>query len=112
MSQREIALKTVNHGMNTGVIISTAEITLYIIRSENTICNLKPWLRLSYYFERHDGCRSWENCHFKSFSMFFLLLKSGDSNLSLRQVVALFRKKEKSKQNRKHSTGPDIFMQI
>lgn len=122
MSQHEIALKMVNHGMNTGVIISTAEITLYIISSENNICNLKPWLRLSYYFKHHDGCRSWENCHFKSFCMFFLLLKSGDFNLSLRQVAALFRKKEKTKQKTQHwarhiyaninQVSPTVFSEV
>ena len=90
MNQHEIALKMVNHGMNIGVIISGVQITLYIVSSENNICNLKPWLRLSYYFKHHDGCRSWEDCHFKSFCICFLLLKSGDSNLSLRQAVALF----------------------
>lgn len=89
MSLREIALKMVNHRMNIGIIIFRAQITLYIISSENNICNLRPWLRRSHYFKHHGGCRNWKNCHFK-ISCIFSLGKSGDSNLPLRQAVALF----------------------
>ena len=46
MSQHEIALKMVKCGMNMGVIISRTQTTLYIISSENHICNLRPWQRL------------------------------------------------------------------
>lgn len=51
MSQYKIALQMLNPRMNIGIIISTVQITLYIISSENDICNLRPWLRLSYYFK-------------------------------------------------------------
>ena len=97
MSQHEIALKMVKCGMNMGVIISRTQTTLHIISSENHICNLRPWQRLGYYFKHHDGCRSWKNCHFKSFCIFFLLLKREDSHLPLRQAVALLWKKKKGK---------------
>lgn len=73
MSQCKIALKMVNHRMNIGIIISRAQITLYIISSENNIRNLRPWLRLSYYFKPRHGCRNWKNCHFKSSCIFSLL---------------------------------------
>lgn len=71
MSQHEIALKMVNHGMNIGIIIFRAQIVPYIISSENNICNLRPWLRRSYYFKHHDGYRSWENGYFKISCLFF-----------------------------------------
>lgn len=86
MSQCEIAFKMVNHRMNIGIIISRAQITLYIISSENNVCNLRPWLRLSYYFKHHDGCRNEKSFHFKSSCIFSLPLKSEDSNLPLRQT--------------------------
>lgn len=37
MSQHEIALKMVNHEMNISIIISRAQITLYIISFENNM---------------------------------------------------------------------------
>jgi len=63
MSQHEIALKMVNHTTNIGIIISRAQITLYIVSSENNIHNPDLELRLNYYFKHWDGNRR----HFKGF---------------------------------------------
>lgn len=39
MRQWEITLRMIYHRMNIGMIISRAQITLYIVSSENNVCN-------------------------------------------------------------------------
>lgn len=82
MSQHEIALKMVKCGMNMGVIISRTQTTLYIISSENHICDLRPWWRLAIILNIMMGVAS-ENSHFKSFCIIFPSTQEGVTSIYL-----------------------------
>lgn len=112
MSQHEITLKMVNHEVNVGIIIFRAQITLYIISSENNICNLRPRLRRSYYFKHHDGCRSWKKLLFQNVLHIFSITQEWRLQFTFKAGSGFVLKIKKTKQNRNHSTGPYISMQI
>lgn len=108
MSQHEIALKMVKHGMNIGLIISRTQTTLYIISSENHICNLRPWRRLGYYFKHHDGVEAGKAAISKVFAYFSFYSRRRTPIYLLGRQWLCYEKK--SNPNEKHSNGPYIFI--